>query len=108
MRAVLAVVAVLGGLCWIAVRWVDVLEWPGAVLLGLAVAGAGTRLVSKGPVWLRLVAGVGFVALVASVVQVLRDSLSDDTVLTACGALGVVVGVVVLARRSPSRGSHTR
>jgi hypothetical protein len=108
MRAVVAVAAVVGGLCWVGARWVDVLAWVGAVLLALAVAAAGTGLVSKGPAWLRVVAGLGFVALVGAVVQLLRDSLSDDTVLTAGGAVAVVVGVVVLSRRSPSRGSHTR
>ncbi|MBZ5738550.1 hypothetical protein [Nocardioides mangrovi] len=108
MRAVVAVIAVLGGLCWVGAPWVDLLAPVGAALLAVGVAAAGTRLVSKGPVWLRLVAGLGFLALVGSVVQVLRDNLDDTTVYLACGAVAVVVGGIALSRRPPSRGSHTR
>ena len=108
MRAVLAVVAVLGGLGWAGARWIDALSWVGAVLLGVAVVGAGTRLVSRGPWWLRVVAGLGFLALVGSVLQVLRDSLSDATLLPVCGAIAVVAAVVALSRRPLTRGSHTR
>ena len=108
MRAVVAVVAVIGGLCWVGARWIDVLAWVGAVLLGLAVVAAGTGLVSRSAVWLRVVAGLGCLALAGSVVQVLRDSLGDDTVLTVGGVVAVIAGAVVLSRRSPSRGSHTR
>lgn|SRR5690242_20220473 len=112
MRVVAAVAGLLGGLCWIGVLWVDVLAVVGAVLLAVAVLGAGAGLVSRSAVWLRLVVAVCFLALVASVVQVLRDNLDPDGVLVAVGGAAVVVALLALARRRPApaearvRGAH--
>ena len=110
MRAAATVAGLLGGLCWVAALWVDVLAWVGAVLLAVAVLGAGAGLVSRSAVWLRCIVAVCFLALVGSVVQVLRDSLDDRAVLAVAGAVAFVVAVVALTRRPPvesrSRGAH--
>ncbi|GAA1145963.1 hypothetical protein [Nocardioides aquiterrae] len=110
MRAVAAVAGLLGGLCWVGVLWVDALAWPGAVLLALAVLGTGAGLVSRSAVWLRVLVAVCFLALVASVLQVLRDGLDDRAVLPAAGAVAFVAAALALARRPERpparRGSH--
>jgi hypothetical protein len=110
MRAAAAVAGLLGGLCWVVAPWVDALAWPGAVLLAVAVLGAGAGLVSRSAVWLRCLVAVCFLALVGSVLQVLRDSLDDQGVLAVAGVAAVVVSVAALARRpepvARSRGSH--
>jgi len=110
MRAVAAGAGLLGGLCWVGALWADVLAWPGAVLLALAVLGAGAGLVSRSAVWLRVIVAVCFLALVASVLEVLRENLDDQAVLAAAGAAAFVVAALALARRpereSRHRGSH--
>ena len=110
MRAVAAVAGLLGGLCWVGALWVDRLDLAGAALLAVAVLGAGAGLVSRSAVWLRVLVAVCFLALVASVLQVLRDNLDQDVVLAAAGAVAVVVAVLALARRPAReqrpRGSH--
>lgn len=111
MRAVAAVAGLLGGLCWVGALWVDVLAPVGAVLLAIAVLGAGAGLVSRSAVWLRVIVAVCFLALVGSVLQVLRDSLDPEAVLAAAGVVAVVVAVVALTRWRPasdqrSRGAH--
>jgi hypothetical protein len=112
MRAAMAVAAVLGGLCWVVAWWVDPLAAVGAVLLALAVIGAGASLANRSATWLRVVAGVCSLGLVASLVLMLRDAADDGMVLAAAGALAAVVGVVVLTRRpagaARSGGSHVR
>lgn len=110
MRAVAAVAGLAGGLCWVGALWVDLLAWPGAVLLAVAVLGAGAGLVSKSATWLRVVVAVCFLALVGSVLQVLRDNLDDRAVLAVAGAAAFVAAALTLARRpereSRHRGAH--
>jgi hypothetical protein len=120
MRVAAAMAGLLGGLCWVGSFWVDVLVWPGAALLTLAVLAAGAGLVSRSAIWLRFIVAVCFVALVGSVLQVLLDNVDDDVVLAAAGGIAVVVAMLVLARRRPepvqtsshaarrARGSHSR
>ena len=112
MRAAMAGAAVLGGLCWMVAVWVDPLSAVGAVLLAVAVVGAGASLVDRSATWLRLIVGVCSLGLVASVLLMLRDSVDDGIVLAVAGAAAAVVGVAVLARRpagtARSRGSHAR
>ena len=108
MRTVMAVAAVLGGLCWIAALWMAPLGAVGAVLLALAVVGAGAGLASRSATWLRVIAGVCFLGLVASVLLLLRDAADDGAILTAAGVTATLVGVVVLSRTPTHahRGSH--
>jgi hypothetical protein len=120
MRAAMAGAAVLGGLCWMAAGilagWVDPLSAIGAVLLAAAVVGAGASLANRSATWLRLVAGVCSLGLVASIVLMLRDTADDGTVLAVAGAAAAVAGVVVLSRRPTGTprsggahaGSHAR
>jgi hypothetical protein len=104
----------LGGLCWVGALWADALVWAGAVLLGLAVLGTGAALVSRSAMWLRVIVAVCFLALAASVVQVLRDNLDEGIVLAAAGAVAVIVAALALSRRPEpavqhhgrSRGAH--
>lgn len=112
MRAVAAMAGLLGGLCWVGALWVDVLAPVGAVLLAVGVLGAGAGLVSRSAIWLRLVVAVCFLALVGSVLEVLRDNVEQDAVLVAAGVVALIAGTVALSRRpvaaseSRSRGAH--
>ena len=108
MRALMALAAVLGGLCWIVAAWVGPLSAVGAVLVAVAVVGGGAGLASRSATWLRVIAGVCFLALVGSVLLVLRDAADDGLVLAAAGAAALVIGIVVLSRRPATahRGSH--
>ena len=126
MRTPAALAGLLGGLCWLAAfavdataggRPVDALTWAGVALLAVAVLGAGASLVSRGATGLRVVVAVCFLALVGSVLEVVRAA-GDPVVVDAVFGLGVlVVSVVALGRRrgseapAPSRhsrGSHAR
>lgn len=106
MRTGAAVAGLLGGLCWVVALWVDPLVWVGAVLLALAVLGAGAGLVSRSATWLRCLVAVCFLALVGSVVDVLSDDFTTTSVLAAAGAVAFVVAAVALSRR-PSAGSRS-
>jgi hypothetical protein len=110
MRAVMAVAGLLGGLCWVGALWLDPLAVVGAVLLAVAVIGAGAGLVSRSAVWLRVIVAVCFLALVASVLQVLRDSVDPAAVLAGGGGVAVAVAALVLSRRPATahrpRGAH--
>lgn len=112
MRAAMAFAAVLGGICWVVALWVDPLSAVGAVLLAVAVVGAGASLANRGATWLRVVAGVCFLGLVGSVLVMLRDTTDDGMVLASAGTAAAAVGVAALARRPAavprSRGSHAR
>jgi hypothetical protein len=108
MRAVAAVAGLLGGLCWVGALWTDVLAPVGAGLLAIAVLGAGAGLVSRSAVWLRVVVAVCFLALVASVLQVLRDNGDPETVLAAAGVVAAGVAVAALSRRRPEAASRSR
>lgn len=111
MRVVATVAGLVGGLCWVGAFWVDALAVVGAVLLAVAVLGAGAGLVSRSAGWLRVLVAVCFLALVASVVQVLRDNVDPEGVLAVVGGAAAVVAVVALLRRRPapegrSGGAH--
>ncbi|MGB0102184.1 MAG: hypothetical protein WBP61_18035 [Nocardioides sp.] len=109
MRAVAAPAGLLGGLCWIvaAAVEVDALTWAGAVLLALAVLAAGAGLVSSSVLWLRVIVAVCFLALVGSVLQIVRDGGDPLLVDAAAGAVAVVVAVLVLIRGRRRRGSSS-
>lgn len=112
MRMAFALAGLLGGGAWIAAyvvdrvspgALVDQLTWGGAALLGIAVLGMGAGLVSRSAVWLRLLVAVCFLALVASVLVVLRQSGDDLVVDALVGALAVVFATVAaVVRRPPS------
>jgi hypothetical protein len=108
----MAFAAVLGGLCWLVALWVGPLSTVGAVLLAVAVVGAGASLANRSATWLRVVAGVCFLGLVGSLLVMLRNAADDGTVLAAAGVAAVVVGGVVLSRQPAgaqrSRGAHAR
>ncbi|WP_459972149.1 hypothetical protein [Nocardioides pyridinolyticus] len=110
MRAAAAVAGLLGGLCWVGALRMDLLAVLGAALLAIAVLGAGAALVSRSAVGLRVLVAFCFLALVASVLQVLRDNVDPDVVLAAAGVVAVVVAGLALARRPPREqrvgGSH--
>ena len=110
MRVLAAVAGLLGGLCWVGALWVDSLDVAGAVLLAIAVLGAGAGLVSRSAVWLRVIVAVCFLALVGSVLQVLRDNADPESVLAAAGVVAVLTALVALVRRpardTRSRGAH--
>lgn len=122
LRLLAAVLAVLGGGCWMA-RWLaGDPGWgagahvAGLVLLVLSLAAVGARLVSA--VWLRAVVGLALPALVWSVYVVVRGE-GDGVVLDGvAGSVAVLWGLLVLAlvlrgrrrARAPRRrgGSHSR
>jgi hypothetical protein len=108
---------VLGGLTWVVrhfvgvggVGGVDALRWPGLVLLGLALAGAGAALVSSSAGWLRLIVAVAVPVLVWSVVEVLHDSGDDSLVDALVGGAVALVSLVGLTRPGRDRrhaGAH--
>ncbi len=107
-RTLVALGAILGGLCWIATYLVDrsddlltILWWAGLVLMTVAFLGAGVRLVRTGTVWLQLVVGLATPALVWSVVWAFKSGDADAEVVDgAFGALAVVFGLVVALRRT--------
>ncbi|WP_395657352.1 hypothetical protein [Nocardioides sp.] len=110
MRLAVAIAAVVGGLCWIVAAWVGVLFWVGAVLLTVAVLAAGAALVSRTATWLRAVVAVCFLALVASVLGVLRDNVDHAVLLVAAGLVAVAVGApaVVRTRRAEGEAGGSR
>lgn len=118
MRAPAAVAGLLGGLCWLAAAvvdaaggggLVDALTWAGIALLAIAALAAGAAVVSRSVVWLRVLVSICFLALAASVVQVIRDA-GDPVVIDAVVGVGaaVVAGVVLARRRTPEPASHPR
>ncbi len=111
MRAVAAGAGLLGGLCWVGALWVAQLAIVGAVLLAIVVLGAGAGLVSRSAVWLRVIVAVCFLALVASVLQVLRDNVDEGIVLAVAGVAAVVVAALAVSRRPAKeprpRGAHS-
>lgn len=112
MRTAVALAALVGGLCWVVAAFVGALLWPGGVLLAVAVLGAGAALVSKTALWLRAIVSVCFLALVASLLGLLRDSLDDELLLVATGLVAMAGGGLALVRRpaaaprSRPRGAH--
>ena len=104
------VVAGLGRAIRAGPRWerrgtlVDALYWGGLALLALALIGFGTALVSKGAVWLRVIVGIAFPALVWSVVEVLRTG--DEALVD--GAFGAVAAELLAAIDVPRCLPHVR
>ena len=110
LRTLVALGAILGGLCWIAtyvperVDSVDAMPsavwWAGLVLMTIAFLGGGINLVRMGNVWLELVVGLATPALVWSVVWAFKSGDADPVVVDGVfGALAVVFGIVVFLRR---------
>jgi hypothetical protein len=99
-----------GGLCWV-LRLVlgrtgsgtgplpDLLFWLGAALLAVALAAAGSELVSRGTGWLRVVVAIAFPLLVASVLEFLHP-VGDPQVVDGVLALAVVAWAVAGLRRT--------
>lgn len=108
LRSLAAVAAVVGGLVWVA-RWLAdgpvVLHWIGLGCVGVALAVAGSGLVSSGVVALRVVAALGTALLALSLVELVRPA-SDASLFD--GLLGVVAliagGVRWWARRAEVAG----
>jgi asparagine N-glycosylation enzyme membrane subunit Stt3 len=87
------------------------------VLLAVVAVAAGAGLVNRSATWLRVVVAICFALLVWSVLQVLSDGVDERPVQGLAGAVGAVVGLVVLVRKPApvlapsgprSRGSHAR
>jgi hypothetical protein len=128
LRAVALVSGVIGGLCWSArmvlhladagsAGLLDALHWAGLALLAVAMIGLGAGLVSKGAVWLRIIVGIAFPALVWSLLEVFRPVGDTEVVDGVFGALVLVVSVIGLSRRPERpdppprrnhRGAHAR
>lgn len=91
--------AVIGGGLWI-FRWVAdasvAVHWVGLVLVALALAPVGARLVS-GVVALRVLVAVAFPLLVASMVELLRPASDPGWYGGLLGVVAVVVAVGTLA-----------
>ena len=106
MRTLATVAGLLGGLCWVGALWVDLLALVGAVVLAVAVMGAGAGLVSKSAMWLRVIVAICLLALAGSVLQVLRDNLDQELVLAVSGVVAVVVAAYSHSRR-PAPAHHS-
>ena len=104
------VAGVLGGGCLLTrhLAVVEELRWPGLALLAVALAAAGSSLVSRSAAWLRLVVAVAVVLLVWSLLELWHQELDDSLVDAAVGVVAVLWALVSLAgRRRPSgRGSR--
>ena len=91
--------AIVGGGLWI-FRWVAdapvAVHWVGLVLLALALAPVGARLVSA-VVPLRVLVAIAFPLLVASLVELLRPSSDPGWYGGLLGVVAVVVAVGTLA-----------
>lgn len=109
LKTLIALGAVVGGLCWI-VEYVlervgtpDALPslffWVGLLLMTVAFLGAGITLVRTGNHWLELVVGVATPALVWSVVWAFRGGMSDPSVVDGVfGVLAAAFGAAVMLR----------
>lgn len=122
LRILAAAAGLLGGACWV-VRWVadpswaDAAHWAGLGLLGLALAGVGAGLVSRGAGWLRAIVAVALPLLVWSVYSVVKgtgDDLGLDGMLGVVTVLGSAVMVLRARGERPdhqqprrSHGSHS-
>ena len=106
LRTVTMGVGVLGGVCWVLRlvldvagsgngAFLDVLEWAGLVMVGVALAALGAGLVGKSELWLRVIVALAFPLLVWSVLEVLRPAGNPAVV---DGLLGAVV-LATCARR---------
>jgi hypothetical protein len=109
MRTPAASACLLGGICWLGVflvdkssggGLVDALTWAGAALLAICAVVAGAALVSRSAPALRVLVGVCFAVLVASVVQVVRQSGDVVAIDALFGGLAMVVAIVAMVRAS--------
>jgi hypothetical protein len=110
LKTLIALSAIVGGLCWIAKFFaerggasdelLDALLWAGLVLMTIAFLGAGVNLVRIGNHWLELVVGVATPALVWSVVWAFRGDADAYVVDGVFGALAVLYGLLTIFRRT--------
>ena len=125
LRVLAALAGLLGGGCWVArwgadlagnvPSWSDTAYLAGLALVGLALAGVGASLVSRGAVWLRVIVAIAFPLLVWSVYAVVKgdgDAVTLDGVVGAVAILGGLVGLLIVRRASSAsrhhhRGSHS-
>jgi hypothetical protein len=116
MRALACITGVVGGACWVSSAFLsgglgDYAFYGGCGLLSVAAMLAGFQVVSGSLPWLRVVVGVGCVALAWSLVAALRSGVDADLLSGLLGGLAVVLGLVGLARTErPERvgGTHSR
>jgi hypothetical protein len=122
LRAVALVSGVVGGLCWLALLALDqagsggaglhdALHWAGLVLLGVAMVGFGASLVSSSALWLRVIVGIAFPALVWSVLEVFHPAGDPEVVDGIFGGAVVLLSIIGLTRRParpdpPPRRTH--
>lgn len=110
LKTLIALGAVLGGLCWIAEFFAEraggpggllaFLQWVGLVLMTVAFLGAGITLVRSGTRWLELVVAVATPALIWSVVWAFKSGDADPYVVDGIfGALAGVYGIALFLRR---------
>jgi hypothetical protein len=112
----------LGGVCWAlralldsaAPSWlIDALHWGGLALIAVSLVGLGAGLVSSSAVWLRVIVAICVPLLVWSVLEALREGLSDRWVEGAFGLLlagycGVGLLRVGARRSSRQHGAHSK
>jgi len=106
VRALGPVAGLLGGLCWL-LRWfVDAgatSGWSGPLhrvglgLLVVALAAVGAGLVSRSPLWLRVVVAVAFPLLAWSLYSVIRGDGHGVALDGAIGLLAVVCSAAAAA-----------
>ena len=110
LKTLIALGAIVGGLCWIAELLAEragasggvltLLQWAGLVLMTVAFLGAGVNLVRIGNHWLEAVVGVATPTLVWSVVWAFKGGDADPYVVDGVfGALAAVYGIAVILRR---------
>ncbi len=108
---------IVGGLCWLARLLLNLgghgagsaagaLYWTGALLVAVALAGAGAALVSSSATWLRAIVGVAFPLLVWSVLGVLHNAGDPEKVDGVAGVVVAATATVVLARSRPDRDAR--
>jgi hypothetical protein len=119
LRAVALGSGVVGGLSWLALLVLDqagsggsglhdALHWAGLVLLGIAMVGFGASLASSSAIWLRVIVGIAFPALVWSVLEVFHPAGDPEVVDGIFGGAVALLSVVGLARRPARHGPPPR
>lgn len=110
LKTLIALGAIVGGLCWVAELLTEragasgglltLLQWAGLVLMTVAFLGAGVTLVRMGNHWLELIVGVATPTLVWSVVWAFKGGDADPYVVDGVfGALATVFGIATALRR---------
>jgi len=116
LRALACVAGVLGGVCWVVGAFLgggtaEAVIWTGLGLLSIAAFGAGTLIAGGSLVLLRVLVGVGCVALGWSLVEAAVSEVPRSAVVGAVGALVLLLSFVLLVRRPASArpvGAHAR